>query len=215
MPNLHYRDLQDQDHTLALVGKRLRIGRVQGCWLVLDSDTVSRVHSELICDQAGQWTITDLGSVNGTLVNDQAVDTPHPLIAGDVVDIGGFRLHFSEESEPVEAELASGPIQGFASTGAVAQKKQIATDASALETVNALLDEAAQRRSSDLHIEPTPAGIRIRMRIDGVLEQVHALPVSAAASLISRIKVMAHLNIAEKRAPPGRPISPYRGRQPL
>jgi len=199
MPHLWYRDLQDQVHTLVLVGKRLRIGRAQGCWLVLDSDRVSRVHVELTCDQAGQWTLADLGSVNGTLVNGQTVDT-HPLNAGDVVDVGGFQLHFIEESEPVEAELASEPIHGFASAAA-ARENQIAADATALETVNALLDEAAQRRSSDLHIEPTPAGIRIRMRIDGVLEQVHALPASSAASLVSRIKVMAHLNIAEKRAP--------------
>ncbi len=200
MPNLRYRDLQDQNHTLALVGKRLRIGRAQGCWLVLDSERVSRVHSELICNQADKWTIADLGSVNGTLVNGQTIDAPHQLSADDVIDVGGFQLHFNEESEPVEAEIASGPIHGFASTD-TAQKKQIATDASAQETVNALLDEAVQRRASDLHIEPTPAGIRIRMRIDGILEQVHALPVSAAASLISRIKVMARLNIAEKRAP--------------
>lgn len=152
MPNLCYRDLQDHSHTLVLVGKRLRIGRAPGCWLVLESERVSRVHSELICDQAGQWAISDLGSVNGTLVNGQAIDNHYPLKVGDVVDIGGFELHFNEESEPVEAELASGPIKGFTSAVA-AQKNQIATDASALETVNALLDEAAKRRSSDVHIE--------------------------------------------------------------
>ncbi|MCK4850728.1 MAG: FHA domain-containing protein, partial [Phycisphaerae bacterium] len=185
MPHLWYRDLQDQAHNVVLAGKRLRIGRAQGCWLVLESERVSRVHAELTCDDGGQWTVADLGSVNGTLVNGQTVGT-HLLNGGDVVDVGGFELHFIDDSEPVEAELATEPIYGFASTAA-AQENQIASDATALETVNALLDEAAQRRSSDLHIEPTPAGIRIRMRIDGVLEQVHALPASSAASLVSRI----------------------------
>ena len=199
MPHLWYRDLQDQAHTLTLSGKRLRIGRTQGCWLVLDSDRVSRVHAELTCDDADQWTVTDLGSANGTLVNGQTVTT-HQLNPGDVVNVGGFELHFIDESQPIEAELAPEPILGFASIEA-ATSNQIASDVSALQTVNALLDEAAQRRSSDLHIEPAPAGIRIRMRVDGVLEQVHALPASAAPALISRIKIMANLNIAEKRAP--------------
>ena len=199
MPQLWYRDIQEQSHSLDLSGERLRIGRTEGCWLVLDSDRVSRVHAELTSDHAGQWTVADLGSANGTLLNGETVTT-HPLTTGDVINVGGFELHFLDEDEPIEAELAVEPIAGFSSDQS-AHDNQIASDATALETINALMDEAVQRRSSDLHIEPTTSGIRIRMRIDGVLEHLHTLPASSAASLVSRVKVMANLNIAEKRAP--------------
>ena len=196
MPHLWYRDLQDEARTLVVSGERLRIGRSDACWLVLDSDRVSRVHAELIRDKAGQWTVADHGSANGTNVNGQAV-SKHSLTAGDVIGIGGFDLHFIDETAPVEAVLADDPVAGFAS---VSDAEEIAAQGSALDIINTLLDEAAERRSSDVHIEPTQTGIRVRIRVDGVLEEVRTLPASAAASLVSRVKVMSDLNIAEKRS---------------
>ena len=196
MPHLWYRDLQNEAQTLALSGNRLRIGRSEACWLVFDSERVSRVHAELLRDNIGHWTITDQGSANGTRVNGQVVKK-HVLNAGDVVNIGDFELHFIDDAGPVEAELADRGIQGFAS---VSDSEESAEQTSALEIINTLMSEAATRRSSDVHIEPTQDGIRVRMRIDGVLEEVRSLPKSAAASLISRVKVMATLNIAEKRS---------------
>jgi len=196
MPHLWYRDLQDEARTLVLSGNRLRIGRAETCWLVLDSDRISRVHAELVLDKLGQWTVADHGSANGTKVNGQAV-SKHVLTAGDVISLGGFDLHFIDESAPVEAKLAEGPVPGFTS---LSDAEEIADQGSALDIINDVLDEAAERRCSDVHIEPTQTGIRVRVRIDGVLEEVRSLPASAAASLVSRIKVMSDLNIAEKRA---------------
>ena len=175
MPHLWYRDLQDEARTLVVSGERLRIGRSDACWLVLDSDRVSRVHAELIRDKAGQWTVADHGSANGTNVNGQAV-SKHSLTAGDVIGIGGFDLHFIDETAPVEAVLADDPVAGFAS---VSDAEEIAAQGSALDIINTLLDEAAERRSSDVHIEPTQTGIRVRIRVDGVLEEVRTLPASA------------------------------------
>lgn len=197
MPRLWYRDLQDEACTLVMSGNRLRIGRSDACWLALDSDRVSRVHAELVRDKFGQWTIADHGSANGTKVNGQAV-SKHVLTAGDVISIGGFDLHFIDESAPVEARLVDAFVPGFAS---VSDAEDIADQGSALDIINTLLDEAAERRCSDVHIEPIRTGIRVRIRIDGVLEEVRTLPASAAASLVSRVKVMSNLNIAEKRSP--------------
>ena len=196
MPHLWYRDLQEEARALSLSGNHLRIGRSEVCWLVLDSDLVSRVHAELTQDNNGRWTISDHESANGTKVNGKLVSR-HVLEAGDVINIGEFELHFIGEAEPVEAKLSDKPIRGFTPAG---EAEDITELASALETINALLDEAAKRRASDIHIEPTQTGIRVRMRIDGVLEEVRSLPASAAATLVSRVKVMADLNIAEKRA---------------
>ena len=196
MPHIWYRDQQDEARTLVLAGNHLRIGRAENCWLVLNSDRVSRVHAELVHDKSGQWAVADHESANGTMVNGQVV-SKHPLSAGDVINIGGFDLHFIDETAPVEATLAEETLPGFAP---VADAEEITAQGSALDVINVLLDEAAQRRASDIHIEPTQNGIRVRVRIDGVLEEVRSLPASAAASLVSRVKVMSDLNIAEKRS---------------
>jgi general secretion pathway protein E/type IV pilus assembly protein PilB len=78
-----------------------------------------------------------------------------------------------------------------------------AQEASVVKLVNQILVEAANERASDIHVESEEKGIRIRYRIDGLL-QIQNLPPEInrfAAAIISRIKIMARLNIAEKRLP--------------
>jgi type II secretory ATPase GspE/PulE/Tfp pilus assembly ATPase PilB-like protein/tetratricopeptide (TPR) repeat protein len=70
-----------------------------------------------------------------------------------------------------------------------------------LKLVRALITLAAQKRSSDLHIEPEGEGVKVRVRIDGMLHEMMNLPRALASSLVSAIKVMANLDIAEKRIP--------------
>ena len=79
----------------------------------------------------------------------------------------------------------------------------MAQEASVVKLVNEILIEAANERASDIHIEPEEDALRIRYRIDGIL-QTQALPPEInrfQAAIISRIKIMARLNIAEKRLP--------------
>ncbi|HYG73965.1 MAG TPA: GspE/PulE family protein [Planctomycetota bacterium] len=64
-----------------------------------------------------------------------------------------------------------------------------------------LLHAAVLKQASDIHIEPGRESLRIRFRVDGVLEEYLRLPVSAEAGLVSRLKVMSGMDIAEKRAP--------------
>jgi type II secretion system protein E len=78
-----------------------------------------------------------------------------------------------------------------------------AQEASVVKLVNEILIEAANERASDIHIEPEEHGLRIRYRIDGILH-IQKLPPEIArfqAAIISRIKIMSRLNIAEKRLP--------------
>ena len=80
---------------------------------------------------------------------------------------------------------------------------KLAQEASVVKLVNEILVEAANERASDVHIEPRENGLRIRYRIDGIL-QTQSLPPEIhtfQAAIISRIKIMARLNIAEKRLP--------------
>jgi len=70
-----------------------------------------------------------------------------------------------------------------------------------VQLVNAMLLEALQLRSSDIHIEPYPDKLRIRYRVDGSLIIAHELPPGTMAGLVSRLKVMASMDIAERRVP--------------
>ena len=67
--------------------------------------------------------------------------------------------------------------------------------------MNLLLSEAVDARASDVHLESTRAGLEVRYRIDGVLEDATHPPAEMSAAVISRIKVMAELDIAERRLP--------------
>ncbi|MGL6057192.1 MAG: GspE/PulE family protein, partial [Culicoidibacterales bacterium] len=70
-----------------------------------------------------------------------------------------------------------------------------------VKMIDYLFKNAIEMRASDIHIEPFEFKIRIRYRIDGVLQTMNELQIESLAALVTRIKIMANLNIAEKRAP--------------
>ncbi|MEM9809643.1 MAG: type II secretion system ATPase GspE [Pseudomonadota bacterium] len=74
-------------------------------------------------------------------------------------------------------------------------------DAPVIRLINALIAEAVKTRASDIHVEPYETALSIRLRIDGVLREVLSLPQKMTPVLTSRVKVMARLDIAEKRVP--------------
>jgi general secretion pathway protein E len=77
----------------------------------------------------------------------------------------------------------------------------IANKAPVIKLVNKIFFQAVNSRASDIHIEPYENEARIRFRIDGVLHDVFTLPKQHVAALLSRLKIMANLNIAERRLP--------------
>ncbi len=77
----------------------------------------------------------------------------------------------------------------------------IANKAPAIKLVNKILFEAVQSRASDIHVEPYETEVKVRFRVDGVLHNVLTLAKPQAAPLLSRLKIMANLNIAEHRLP--------------
>lgn len=76
-----------------------------------------------------------------------------------------------------------------------------ADDAPAIRLINGIIAEAARQGVSDIHIEPYETGLVVRMRVDGVLRETLRMPPHVAPVLVSRIKVMARLDIAERRVP--------------
>ena len=75
------------------------------------------------------------------------------------------------------------------------------SDAPIIKLVNLLVSGAIKDRASDIHVEPYSGSFKIRYRIDGILYDILSLPRRIQSPLISRIKIMAKLNIAEKRLP--------------
>jgi type IV pilus assembly protein PilB len=76
-----------------------------------------------------------------------------------------------------------------------------AEDAPVIQFVNQLITRAVGERASDIHLDPGERDMRIRFRIDGVLHEIMTVPRAAQASVSSRIKIMAEINIAERRIP--------------
>ena len=74
-------------------------------------------------------------------------------------------------------------------------------DADIIEIVDSLLTDAAHMHASDIHIEPAEDALRVRCRIDGVLHELREFPKDLQAGILSRIKIMGNLNIAERRLP--------------
>ncbi len=79
--------------------------------------------------------------------------------------------------------------------------RDLASEAPVIRLVNLIMQRAVEGRASDIHIEPFENRLKVRYRIDGVLAEVEAPPAKSTAAVISRIKIMAKLNIAERRLP--------------
>ncbi|MDA8277714.1 MAG: ATPase, T2SS/T4P/T4SS family [Actinomycetota bacterium] len=104
-------------------------------------------------------------------------------------------------SESVEANALAASEIADSANDPTANLKEIADEGPIVKLVNATIAQAVNDRASDIHIEPQSDGVRIRHRIDGVLHEVSNLPKNLQSGVISRIKIMADLNIAERRIP--------------
>ena len=121
-------------------------------------------------------------------------------------------------AEPSEIEAAVERLygQGASAIGGVVEEtgevedamdldverlKDLASEAPVIRMVNHLIDRAVEARASDIHIEAFENRTRVRYRVDGVLQEVDPPPNRFRAALVSRIKIMARLNIAERRLP--------------
>ncbi len=94
------------------------------------------------------------------------------------------------------AEADSAPLEEDAE-----RLRDMASDAPVIRLVNQVIARAVETRASDIHFEPFEGRLRLRYRYDGVLHEVDAPPPHMTAAVISRVKIMAHLDIAERRLP--------------
>jgi general secretion pathway protein E len=102
------------------------------------------------------------------------------------------------EGERAEAGFGVGDDESMADLEAL---RDMASEAPVIRLVNAMIAQAVEARASDIHIEPFEKEFRIRYRVDGVLQEQEQPPKEMKAAIISRVKLMAKLNIAERRLP--------------
>ena len=109
-------------------------------------------------------------------------------------DSGGSVSKVSDEASEALGDYAEGGED-------IEHLRDMASEVPVIRLVNNLISRAVERRASDIHIEPFEKEFRVRYRIDGILQTVDAPPVNLKAAIISRVKLMAKLNIAERRLP--------------
>ena len=111
----------------------------------------------------------------------------------------------SDIDAAIERLCHTGPdpldINETAEIGDMDRLRDLISDAPAIRAVNRLITDAVDALASDIHMEPNEDSLTVRYRIDGLLRQVTLLPLAMRGSVVARIKVMAGLDIAEKRLP--------------
>lgn len=127
-----------------------------------------------------------------------------PVLASREQIARQIKIHLGVGSETIEGLLAQQDEEDIQVLEEIdASELAEAQEASVVRLVNEILVEAVESRASDVHIESQAAGLKIRYRIDGILQSQPAPPEISRfqAAIISRLKIMARLNIAEKRLP--------------
>lgn len=115
--------------------------------------------------------------------------------AGDISDI------IVEAIKDADAEVKVRDEEPEEIQHKTADLKDLAGGAPVVRLVNAMIARAIAERASDIHIEPEPGRVRVRLRIDGILHEVMTVPKDLQAPVVSRIKVMAGMDVAERRVP--------------
>src|SRR5262249_31053545 len=106
--------------------------------------------------------------------------------------------HYGETGkQQLESDVESAAVGGED----LEHLRDMASEAPVIRLVNAMIAQALEKRSSDIHIEPFEKEFRVRFRVDGVLFNQEAPPRELKAAVISRLKLMAKLNITERRLP--------------
>jgi len=129
--------------------------------------------------------------------------SPHVATGAVIIDaINGLYDRAVNEAEQLVGEMEAQDLQSLAHELEEPQDLlDVDDEAPIIRLVNSLLFRAAKERASDIHIEPMERELLVRFRIDGVLQEIIKPPKRYQNSIVSRVKVMGQLNIAEKRLP--------------
>jgi len=164
---------------------------------------LQQYHVVVISDDEQGVTIATMNPLDDFVLDAIALALGKPLILkiGLQSDIDkAIALQFGEQRSEMDQLLAEEENDDVDSED-LEHLKDLASEAPVVRMVNLVLQKAIELRASDIHIEPFEQALKVRLRIDGVLQNIEEFPVSSAAAVLSRIKIMAKLDIAERRLP--------------
>ncbi len=121
-------------------------------------------------------------------------------VGGNLRDVINHHYKTTDHAEGTLNDMIAS-IDKTTLTEDVTDLAEAASDAPIVRAVEWILSEAVKERASDIHIVPEEHVLKIRYRIDGVLRDAATLPISILSAILTRIKVMADMNIAERRRP--------------
>jgi general secretion pathway protein E len=125
-----------------------------------------------------------------------------PVLAREKEIFARIEALYSSSYAPDGGQEALGQqLEGIGDEEDVAHLRDMASEVPVIRLVNQMLVRALENRASDVHIEPFENQLKVRYRIDGILHEVESPPRQLKAAVISRLKILAQLNIAERRLP--------------
>jgi len=199
----------DREEALRAVAAEFGMPHVNLAARSIPDDVLGALPRSFVLHHAVMPFARDDGLLQVALADPIAVDIIDslPHVAGQPVrialaDAGDIAASIARHyaTEDVLSDLERDAAPGLAMPGHAAEQES-ALDAPIIRLVHALIAEAIRRRASDIHLEPLERRFRVRYRIDGVLLEVDAPPKRLQLAVISRLKIMANISIAEKRVP--------------
>lgn len=181
---------------------RLRKHLIQPEALRLVPETMARKHSAIPLEISGNVlhvamiNPSDIIALEALAARSHMHIVPVKASAEEVQDAIDFNYQSYEEIEKQISSIS----QETAETGLPAKLNTV-TDAPIAKALTLIIDEAVKARASDIHLQPQEDKLLVRYRIDGTLHNMLSLPLSTATHLISRIKILANMNIADHHRP--------------
>jgi len=143
-----------------------------------------------MADPSNVLVVDDLRAITGMRIS------PRIATRSDILDAIRRLARYDDSVADLADMVADGePVEDLSKIEAAVEEAPV------VKLINTLITRAVNERASDLHLEPGEKDLRVRFRIDGVLHEVMTTPRAVAGAVVSRVKIMADLDIAERRVP--------------
>ncbi|MBU2461250.1 Flp pilus assembly complex ATPase component TadA [bacterium] len=206
--------LVEEEALVSFLGKKFNIPYINLLTTPIDVSAVDAIRYEIAkkyllfpCQKEnGILTVAMVDPLNTTAINELVVETGYqikPLIASESAIRKAIRNYYeqTEMGQPQQAKRKEVTIKPITEGIDIDKIMRQGAEAPLINLVNHILEEAVNAKASDIHIEPYEQTLRIRYRIDGILYEVATPPKQMHHPIISRLKIMAEMDIAERRLP--------------
>ncbi|QED29727.1 type IV-A pilus assembly ATPase PilB [Microvenator marinus] len=196
VPSINLKEIQIPDAVINLIPRE--VAERHQCMPVNRSGATLVV---AMADPSNIYAIDDLKFMTG--YNIERVVASETAIAESIIQYYGAADNLDYNFDDILGDMDLDDVDYVEDDdgGDVNDLAKASEDAPVIRLVNVILVDAIKRGASDIHVEPYEKSFRVRFRVDGVLEEVMRPPMKLRNAIISRIKIMANLDIAERRLP--------------